>query len=294
MRYFALLLLATAPSFGIIIQSNVSGFTTGASAFTGVVAIHSNSGLCSGSLIAADLILTAGHCVSGASSWQVTFSTPGSGVTIAASQSYLHPEYGPRPSPVGNLPEYDVAILRLSVNAPTDATIYGIKRDYGGITSTGLPGATWVDIVGYGRFGLGGQVPSLNFSNPVRHWARNTIDGYLTTLSGASTPDEPLLISATFNIAAADEGLVNGGDSGGPMLFGNQIVGVASAGDLPRTTTVATNVEYSNIHANLVDDLTGEWVESFLVPEPGTVLLCAAGLLVVFVGRRTGSVRHNN
>jgi hypothetical protein len=119
----------------------------------------------------------------------------------------------------------------------------------------------------------------------------NTIDFAIGELNGAPTPDLPWLISHTFGEGPANYGLTNGGDSGGPALIGTSIIGVASFGDLPRPcTTPCTDPfpagRYINGHANLAEDVTGNWVADFIsVPEPGSWALAAGGLALLLLSR---------
>lgn len=269
------------------------GYVTGGSVFTGVTRISflrgGSSYMCTGSLFADDLILTAGHCVSGANNWTVHFQTGSGDTSVSTVAAYLHPSYAPRGGSLSHLTQYDVAVLRLSTMAPAAAARYGLLMTLAGLTT-----ATPIDIVGYGVSGGAGQTATSLFN--VRHAAYNTIDGIY---SGFNTPDGvvpapdlPLGMSVVYGPSTpGGEGLINSGDSGGPALYNNKILGVASAGNGPASgTTVQNGVYYSTLHANLAEYNTGTWVNSFLVPEPGTYLLCGAGLLAIgFFRRRTGS-----
>src|ERR1017187_9006667 len=120
------------PVLGVVIN-NVStlGYVTGSSNYTGVVQIlfdqvsqPGSTFICSGALVSPTQILTAGHCISGAYSWNVTFQTPSGNTVIGVSGSVLDPLFGPMPSPDSNLDYYDVGLLTLSARAPADAEIY--------------------------------------------------------------------------------------------------------------------------------------------------------------------------
>lgn len=266
-----------APSlFGIVINdANDPAYITGNTNYTGVAAIFFSIGqsqaICTGTLMQTGMhILTAGHCVDGASNWSVTFQTGSGNTTIAVVNSDLHPLYSPRPAPLGGISEYDVAILTLASLAPPDAERYGLKLDFNGITT-----ATQLDLVGYGR---GDLLPS-----QVRRHAVNTMDGVIGSINGVPTPDNPLLMSLQYGTGAGNEGIVSSGDSGGPALFGNLVLGVASfAFDIPANYDYQTGTTYQTGHASLAETVTGTWVANTLsIPEPGTFLLAGIALLVV-------------
>jgi hypothetical protein len=123
--------------------------------------------ICSGSLMSDRMsILTAGHCVSGGAGTAGPLSTtayfyggpngddvltaPGVGTAVPISQIFVHPDY------TGEvIDQNDIAVLRLSVEAPAFAQGYGINvvggivgQDYtiagvGGRGSGGATGATF-------------------------------------------------------------------------------------------------------------------------------------------------------
>src|SRR5690349_14880003 len=141
------LTFALCASATTIQDASQPGYITGNGAFTGVVDI--NGGFCTGSLVAPNLILTAGHCITDAASMQVKFQTPTGDTVVGVSSTILDPLFAVRPSPINNLFQYDIGFLTLSSNAPADATIYPILTSLSGITTS-----TILDIVGYG---LGGN-----------------------------------------------------------------------------------------------------------------------------------------
>jgi hypothetical protein len=272
------LLLGTAPTYAITINNvNDAGYITGNSSYTGVVKINFNSTasagtfICSGSLVSSMHILTAGHCVDDAYNWQVTFETASGSSTLGVSASAIHPLFAPR---VGapQLPQYDVAVLTLAALAPSDAEIYGLKTDLAGITSSSL-----IDIVGYG---LGGNPFVGHLNTGTRRHAVNTIDGFFGPVS--TFPDAVFAMSENFSTTGPSNfGLINGGDSGGAAFFGNQIIGVASFGNLPRPPDAFADLTYQTGHESLADAEIAAWIHTAIVPEPGTLILVSIGLGVV-------------
>jgi hypothetical protein len=288
-------IISSSAPLGAIAINNVDtpGYVTGTGNFTGVTRIlfegaNGSLFICSGALINPMYVVTAGHCVSGASNWQVAFETPGfNSLVIGVDGSFLHPAFAPRPSPVDNLYEYDVAVLRLSSPAPADAEVYGLHRTLDDV----LPAST-VDIVGYG---LGGNPEVGYYDAGTRRHAVNTIDGALDSLLGASTPDHPLQMTLIFG-ASTDpgRGLINGGDSGGPLLFNGQILGIASYLSMPRpgSGVYQTGVEYLSGHENVADPVIGNWLAQFEAAEPKATLLLALGVAIIAVARIGGRLRR--
>lgn len=282
-----LLLFSASSSFPITISDTGNpGYATGTSAYTGVVEILFNhvgetgTFLCSGSLMATGVdILTAGHCIDNSLNWTVTFETAGGTTTLQVSQALLHPLYDARPAPVAQLHQYDVGLLRLAAPAPEDAQRYGLKSDYSGIEFEN----TLVDLVGYG---VGGQPGGPVLEARTRRHARNWLDFVIGAFSDgthlASAPDHPFEMMMDFGAPDGPyQGLINSGDSGGPALFGNDVIGVASFGNLPTSGSYPDYGWYSTGHASLADPVTGDWVESMLTPEPTTLLLLGVGLILL-------------
>lgn len=277
--------LSASASAITIHNTSSPGYITGNNSFTGVASIvgtytaGGNFG-CTGALVAATVLLTAGHCVAPANNWNVTFQTDSGFATVGVAGAELHPLYANRASNPG-IQEYDIAILRLASAAPIDAAIYAIADGTLPLVFSDTTG-TVVDMVGYG---LGGN-PSGALPGGTRRAAQNRLSG---TLSGEV--DNPFLTAHNFSSSSepANYGLIAAGDSGGPMLLNNVIIGVASASTLPRSSsgTYASGIYYG-LHTSLYDATTRNWTSSAInsIPEPGTYLLVAGGLSVLGLLRR--------
>lgn len=293
----AILLACALPAFPIAIQNTTApGYVDSTNQFSGVVLITFNGGYyCSGVLLPDRVdILTAGHCVSGASDWNVYFQTSaGTSAAIPVAQAFLDPSYRFLDAPYSGVPDYDVGVLRLATPAPVQALSYSLATGFDGITA----GETTLDLVGYG---LGGS-PATGFETSVtRRSAVNTIYTLVCGFGGTTcgntpnpTPDLPIELAFAFTTDTAFDGygLPNGGDSGGPLLFGNTIVGIASTSSLPRpgqagnpqyTDNITYYATYSDVPA------LAAWIDSVLVPEPSTWALLGAGCAALLL--RKGAV----
>lgn len=178
----------------------------------------------SGTVIASDWVLTAGHVVDDVTSMEFTVA----GGTYSAKQWVPHPKWN------GNLGGgYDIALVQLDRAVPdklTPATLYTGKDELGaigtsvgfGMTGTGLTGATLWD--GEKRAGL--NVIDAFYGGPAKK-AR-------IFLSDFDNPDDPLDSSYGSATALDWEYLIAPGDSGGGVFIdfgeGAVLAGVHSFG----------------------------------------------------------------
>ena len=227
--------------------------------------------LCTGTMLSETVFLTAAQCVLGlAPAPDVQFSL-GAGMTARMTEIRMHPGFD---TPDGfNLP-YDIALVALD---KTEVAFWtGITHWAIGV---GLPPTSAaVTAVGFGenQTGVGsGQRRSGNLA--------------VTQYIGGEAPVGVFIPDAFLETQPADVlgQIICPGDNGGPLLYNNAIVGVASF------RTVATCNEagpgyYVNIPGN------SEWIGENLnqmdppkaIPEPPALALFAIGFAALGLKRR--------
>lgn len=190
---------------------------------------------CTGTLLTSTVILTAGHCTSGADigwAWfdaDVGAGVPGNGYPFAGdiefTQIHTHPQYNP-----GAFYLHDVGIVVLESGDAQARNTYGALAPVGLLdelsTQRGLQEQNFT-VVGYG---LQEVVPNPNEvrADLVRYRATNKLIG----VKGTAGIPEGVAALFTNNPGQAHRGGTCSGDSGGPVFHGdsNVIAAVTSFG----------------------------------------------------------------
>jgi hypothetical protein len=205
----ALSLLALLPPAHAVVGGVVSRDPDGLR--RSVVRVESSRGeLCSGTVIAPDLVLTAAHCLMDRGAYRVVgvdrAFRPRAVQAVAAAS---HPEFVPGTTP-RNQPGVDLAILKLAQPlGPEFAPL--------AVGSTAIGRGEAVDIAGFGITGEG-RAGSAKVLRQVR----------LVSLGTLQVANRVVIVADGRRLAERTGAGACRGDSGGPVLSGGRLVGIVS------------------------------------------------------------------
>ncbi|XP_060567411.1 trypsin-like [Ruditapes philippinarum] len=216
---FGLLLVDLA--YGSSLSRIIGGSDTTTSKHPHQVSLRNRNGyhICGGSIINANWVLTAAHCVTGAASGYsigVNDGTLNNGPVFGVSKIFSHPDYNSNGF-AGAYPN-DVALLRLSSPISLGSGVEAISL---AATGQNFDRATCT-ITGWGNTATGSTV-----SNPTQ--LQETTGRILTNSECTSSWGSNYNGNVHICIHNTATGSCNG-DSGGPMVCSGVLAGVTSWG----------------------------------------------------------------
>ncbi len=186
-----------------------------------VALVRADQLVCSGTVIAPHVILTAAHCVTPLPVIVLGDTLAGERRTVVAA--VVAPGFDPLTL------EHDVALL--VVADPLGVAPVPTATSLGALAV----GAT-IRIVGYGATVVGDATP------PARRSGTSRIDAIDDALHSSAAPEQTCE-----------------GDSGGPALFDGRVVGIASSGDA--ACTMYANHTRVDLHADLIAEVIARATE---------------------------------
>ncbi|KAF2640584.1 trypsin-domain-containing protein [Massarina eburnea CBS 473.64] len=203
----------------------VGGTTAAAGDAPFIVTLLLNGSLrCGGSLLNANTVITAAHCVGtySASQFSIRYGSlryASGGTVVKVSKVTVNPSYD------DGTTDYDVAIFKLSTTVPTSSTV-----GYASLAASGSDPASGstLTVAGWGATSAGGSVSSTLLKVSVPVVARATCNTNYQSLYGESGLITDRMFCAGVTAGGKDSCQ---GDSGGPIFDSSKtLVGVVSWG----------------------------------------------------------------
>lgn len=212
--------LLSAPTAEAASSRIVGGTTTTTTAYPFMMQITdaSQKQFCGGTLVSANKVVTAAHCMVGETTGSVrvvggrTYRNGTNGTVSRVSDIWIHPDYTDATN--GD----DVAVLTLSTSMPYRTASYVDSSDTG-VYAAG----TTARIVGWGTTSSGGSS-----SNQLR-----TATVPIVSNSSCASSYGSDFLASDMVCAGKTSGGVDTcqGDSGGPLLIGGVLAGITSWGE---------------------------------------------------------------
>jgi len=174
----------------------VDGETAGTDTWSWAASLRIDNSICGGAIISESYIMTAGHCVKGASAYDTTAYVGSTGLFRGQSRSvsriYSHPEYYEDPS--GQYVLNDIALLKLSTALNmADRTLAKVCLPKGNVV---LPDNTDVIAIGWGTLREGGTAASQTLQqvtmqaiNSNTEWCRSVAYNMTTQFCAGIMPN---------------------------------------------------------------------------------------------------------
>ncbi len=238
---------------------------------------------CSGSLLAGGAyVLTAAHCVTGASdnltATHISLDFANVGLGVSSTQYIVDPAWN------GNLLSGgDLALIKLSTPI---TSIAGYTVD----TTSGVAAGTTVTIAGYGDTAYGTAGYSSNNFGTLHDGTTRFMGGW----SQVPSVYEYEFVNGGYWYAGSQEAMIAPGDSGGAALLDvNGTWEIVGVNDFNACTAVGCTPDASlnqyggdtSVYANAA------FLDPYLAPEPGSIIVVATGLFGLAAARRRAAAR---
>ncbi|MFB7505708.1 S1 family peptidase [Streptomyces broussonetiae] len=212
--------LIASPTANAAPQPIVGGTTTTTTAYPFVMQITDASGhqFCGGTLVAANKVVTAAHCMAGESTSSIrvvggrTYLNGTDGTVSKVSKIWINPDYTDATS------GHDVSVLTLSTSMPYTAAKYVSSSDTGVYAAN-----TTARILGWGTTSENGSS-----SNQLRTATVPLVADSSCKSSYGSDFVQSDMVCAGYTSGGVD---TCQGDSGGPLLIGGVLAGITSWGE---------------------------------------------------------------
>lgn len=186
-----------------------------------VALVRGNQLVCTGTVIAPHVVLTAAHCVSPLPEVVLGDSLAGAHHVVAVAIV---------------APGFDAATLAQDAALLVTVDALGVAPLPTATSLGALATGSTIRIVGYGATVAGDDTP------PVRRAGTSRVDAIDDRIHSSGAPEQTCE-----------------GDSGGPAMFDGRVVGIASAGDAACTSyAIHTRVD---LHADLIADVVARTTE---------------------------------